>query len=293
MKTCFESMNGAVTAAFALALSLAGAGLLAAAPAEKPTEPRQVVQSLVASGGQPREATARAAAHRAYRQAMTQLGQAKSTAVATGAGQPWLQSIATNWAANPSRVEELVAEYGVWHDDGRGNPVVRRPPPVASRHLTPEYRLAWEFLLLAPPSDALQFMERGPTITKALAAIGNPESIPVLVEAYRVMTAPGVPQEPGGGALERQYQILGALAGFRSAPAVQAMLECAELSAVRQGANPPAVNGRPLTEWPARLIGGDAAHRETWRAAIRSLPRAGLTGTDQLRLGAIESALAP
>lgn len=209
---------------------------------------------------------------------------------AAGAGDPAdpagqaLVRVAREAAREPARLDELVAAYGRWQGDAAARPRVTRPPALETRHQTEAYRPAWEALLLAPPTPEIEFMQRRFTITRALAAIRNPESLPVLELAFAATCAAGVEAVEGSAALDRQFRILETLNQYASRDALQAMFRCLALAdGVRPAGPAPAFSGHTLRNWVGRFLTdrdnyGKAAE---WREVLRDFPPGNLPAADQ------------
>jgi hypothetical protein len=183
----------------------------------------------------------------------------------------------------PDLMDELIERYGRWQGEGVVQPQVTRPPELLAAHLTETYRTAWEALLLAPPSDEIEFMQRRFAITQALSKIGNPASIPVLELAFRSTIQEGVRAGEGSGALERQFRILESLNQFTSKEALQAMLRCVGRAEAKAEGRLPKYSGYDLREWVGRFLTDKDNYKtkEKWREVLRDFPKANFPVKDR------------
>lgn len=105
---------------------------------------------------------------------------------------------------------------------------VARPKAYRLRpeHATPEYRLAWEAILLAVPSEE-KWTIRENTFA-ALAQIKNPRALPLIVEDFRQQVA----RVPEYWHLSKQpaEETLGVISKFESREMLDAFLECFKLA---------------------------------------------------------------
>ena len=97
---------------------------------------------------------------------------------------------------------------------------------LRSEHGTPEYRLAWEAILLAVPSEEKMIIREN-TI-KALARIKNPRTLPLIVEDFRQQVA-SVPDRWHWG---KHYagKALDLISKFENREMLDAFLECFKLA---------------------------------------------------------------
>jgi hypothetical protein len=120
-----------------------------------------------------------------------------------------LIAIARDRMLRPDTYQELVSIYvDVPKDTGS---IAPGAPRLRSEHMTEDYRLAWEYFLLRPPAetDPDRFPER---VVAALAAIGNPVSLPAIEAAVAAATQADVPLEPRLAL--RQRGLVAALSAF-------------------------------------------------------------------------------
>ena len=96
---------------------------------------------------------------------------------------------------------------------GGGRYHVPQPPKVELTHLKPKYRLAWEWMLLAPKYCGLAMQEAS---GGALAAIGDPRSLEIFELAYRGSARGGPPIASG-------FRIVDALGKFKHESLPQAL----------------------------------------------------------------------
>lgn len=167
-----------------------------------------------------------------------------------------LEEIAVDQRDFPNRLAEIMKLYGVYHGDSRVH--AHHPSSLSEEHLKGEYRLTWEFLLLAPPTTEIHFMQRSKrVITKALARQKDPASIPVLVYAFETACQKREGLGVSGPALERQLDILIALTEFQSVESLKAVLSCLESHEELvggEGAPLPLVTGKTLVDWVVHFL---------------------------------------
>jgi hypothetical protein len=210
---------------------------------------RQLLTSLAASGGEVRDATAE-------EQTLLEV----------------LQSAGTR----PELLDELLAHYGHSQGpEGSVRPRVLRPLQLDPRHLAEAYRPAWEALLLAPPNEEIEFMQRRFTITKALAKIGNLRSVPVLELAFASTCAPPAFAGENRAALERQFRVLECLNRFATAESLHAMLRCLARAESTTTEPPPKVAGYDLRQWIVRFLTDQDNYNtgEKWRKVLETYPK--------------------
>lgn len=190
--------------------------------------------------------------------------------------------IAKDRADHPESYEELVEMYGKWHDhvDGRrvAEPRVRGPMPVRSVHMCEKYRLAWECLLLEPPSAAVGFMQfLDPVVTEALRRIASEGSVPVLVLRCRYRC---------GKVMRYQGPILETLSIVGSETALLGLLDCVPVPAKGEFLTEDEEVVRDLIcmflagtarEGEYRLRGHKWSLAANWRRVMAHFPREGLT----------------
>lgn len=209
---------------------------------------RQLLNSLAASGGEVRDVTTE-------EQTLLQV----------------LQSAGTR----AELLDELLAHYGRWQGPEGIRPRVLSPPLLDPRHLAEAYRPAWEALLLAPPNDEIEFMQGRFTITKALAEIGNSQSVPVLELAFASTCVPGVQAIEGRAALERQYRILESFNQFATAESLHAMLRCLARAESTATEPSPKFAGYDLRQWIVRFLTDQGNYNtgEKWRTVLETFPK--------------------
>jgi hypothetical protein len=122
-------------------------------------------------------------------------------------------AIALDQSAHPERYEELRRVYVDIRADSRR--VAPGSPNLLGKHLSKDYRLAWEYFLLRPPAGDYpdRFESR---IIGAVAAIGDSASLPAIDSAIDATVQPGILL--GSRLAIRQRGLLAALTAF---PTVQ------------------------------------------------------------------------
>ena len=178
--------------------------------------------------------------------------------------------------------DELVEYYG------RPSPQsekarVQTPPWLEAKHLTEDYRPAWEALLLAPPSGSVRFMQSRFTITAALAEIGSPESLPVLELAFAATCQEGKIAAEGSAEGQRQFRIMQALNTYTTAEALQVMLRCLARAEAASGGKLPKLYGHDLRERVVRFLKNEDKYKdgEKWREILKSFPKNGLNANQR------------
>jgi hypothetical protein len=149
-------------------------------------------------------------------------------------------------AKHPERYRELLKTYG---QSGGGGLRVPRPPALNDAHLKPEYRCAWESLLLAPGHRVKGMMESNvpSRIVEAIGRIHVDNSLPVLEKKWERTTAKNVPQN--SSAVHYQSEILRALDRYANEPALRSILKCLSLSEARTMGKAQATRqGKPLRQ---------------------------------------------
>jgi hypothetical protein len=180
-------------------------------------------------------------------------------------------AIAQNYHTDPNLINELITEYGYWKGDKRFQPVVLRPRALKDKHVTEKYRLAWETLLLAPTTHEIRFMER--RIFEALESIGSLESVPVIVESFRLTTLEDIPQ--GRKIVDRQTEIIMVLALWPEERTLTGLFTCLELVDKRNEGQIPTKthNGYTLRQKVFRYL-ADPDNRGITESEKRRLVRA-------------------
>jgi hypothetical protein len=149
--------------------------------------------------------------------------------------------------------------------------VTPRPPPLAPADAQGEFRLAWEYILLSPPSPQLD------RALDALAKINDPKSVLTLLHCFRTTTREGVRSKKVAGI---QGRLLKTLAAFRSKEGLGALLECIWLSKRQQDAE-----GQERAEFDAESevynmltgkYGTRFGQRDEWKKIIAEFPKASL-----------------
>ncbi len=97
--------------------------------------------------------------------------------------------------------------------------------PLFEEHKKPDYRPAYEILLMSPPSQHRDALKN--RVFEALLAIGDPSSIPVLLECYKKET--GLTDDIGS---KRAIAVrwIDVIRGIPSEDALDALLECNRLA---------------------------------------------------------------
>jgi len=143
-----------------------------------------------------------------------------------------LALIAVDRRRRPAIYSEIEEEY-LGKTGGRGQ--VARFPEL--RHITEKYRLACEYILLAPRwSRAPDAYE-----VRAGSALANPASIITFVQVYRYTTASGV--EFNHNRKDLQLTLLTLLSRFQNETGLSAIIECMAMSEKQQTALKTGVEG--------------------------------------------------
>jgi hypothetical protein len=194
-----------------------------------------------------------------------------------------LLRVARQAGKQPERLDELIRFYG------RPGPYsartrIQSPPRLERQHLTEDYRPAWEALLLASPSGAIDFMQGRFSITDALSKIGNPESLSVLGLAFSATCEAGVDATENSAAVQRQLRIMQALNRFATAESLQTTLRCLDRAEAASGGKMPKYSGDDLRGWVVRFLKDQDNYygpREKWRAVLSSFPKDGLPASQR------------
>lgn len=152
----------------------------------------------------------------------------------------------------------------------------RTSPPLRSIHLSETYRLAWEYLLLRPrPMNAASHYEV--RVTQALSKIGNTDSLVALTHSYRITTHKNVVLTRYVS--QRQRLLLSTLGQMPGQAALDAILQCLEMSATqKQHANIVDTQWDP-EEYAFRLLTDQVNYGlgEDWRRVVLQAPTEGLS----------------
>jgi len=221
--------------------------------------------------------------------------------------QKELVAIARSYAADQNLMDELVRFYGPPQSSSRFRRRVQLPPKVSSKHATEQYRLAWEALVLAPPTRKIRFLKQMHRDLEALQQIGRSVSAPVLVEAFRFTTARNVPQRKGYS-VNCQERILMTLAGgFYDETALEGILTCLALADKRcRGKDPKRegyyTNGRftlreltieylmlPNNSGKSELDRKGLEHAKKWQAVIANYSKPNLSERNRKFLRELKS----
>ena len=163
-------------------------------------------------------------------------------------------NIAINWDETERKRKELIEFYQF---PAAGNPDAelqeRRIPSLLPEHCTEEYRHAWESLLIGPISDLSYPMYSSlySSPLRALAIVGNEESIPLLILAFKLTCLTGsidIMEMP------RQYQLLWALSTFHNELALDAMFQCLDLKSKSGQDLDKVLSGKALSQWLVEFI---------------------------------------
>jgi hypothetical protein len=209
-----------------------------------------------------------------FRDLLSRLATAGPDVTGPNASEQMLLRVARQAGSRGEPIDELLREYAVPKEEPGFTPRVQRPVPLDAKHVTEKYRPAWEALLLAPPSDEIDFMQRRFTITDALAMIGDRQSLPVLEVAFSAASPEGVHVGEGSRALERQFRILETINRFATEEALQAMLRCLSRAEATAGGPLPRISGRDLREWTLWFLRdeGNYKNRDKWRRVLSEFP---------------------
>lgn len=172
------------------------------------------------------------------------------------------------------------------------------PFGLRPEHTKATFRLAWEALLLAPPTHEREFMDKH--IFKALQAIKDPRSVPLLREYFRQYVEVADPdywdQASSKMAVENVLQTLGAI---HAPETVDAFLKCLSLAEAQNRADrqPRDITRYSIRESILKQLGGDTfrGHRrfealmKDRLAAAQKDPA--LHGLDLAQRGLLEEAL--
>jgi len=132
--------------------------------------------------------------------------------------------IAWDRKKRPELYEEIRQTYVCFPLDRRYRNPWGHPPPLQEKHSVEEYRIVWEYFILAPRGGGETF---GGSIfaVQALPKIRNDASLVTLVYEFGLTC-----REGAGLAGTNQSGLLGAIAGFKNDKAVRALLKCAEIA---------------------------------------------------------------
>jgi hypothetical protein len=184
--------------------------------------------------------------------------------------------IASDRRSRPGLYEEIRHRYIEGVDAPQR--VAPAAPRLDPRHATEPYHLVWEYFLLEPPSQQQSF-KADQRISEALARINNPDSVPVILRAYRATTQP--PVRLSRFVANRQRLLLQTLGQIPAPSSLQAMLQALEWSQEqlargmepRPGAVAEQIRFEPQ-EYVLRLL-TDQENFGTgaeWRAVVSSVP---------------------
>lgn len=201
-----------------------------------------------------------------------------------------LLAIARDRAARPEAYATLLGEYGKEAFDERAIRNDGEAARLAPPYDTAEWRLAWEYMLLAPSSGPVSRSTRsnGTLPLRALEAIGNEASLPVIMHRFRIALASAQcnPNDP----IECQA-LMRVVAKFPSRRGVEAMLECVTLldayqETIGQHIRMRATKKQSYREYALGLLSkpkSTLAARRTpsWEKAVREFPTAELSKRDR------------
>jgi hypothetical protein len=205
-----------------------------------------------------------------------------------------LLAIAKDRAARPEAYAELCEEFSKKKAAvGFLGTTARLHPPYD----TEEWRLAWEYTLLAPSSGPVAVIagRRGALPLDALAKIGNEASLPVITHRFRVAVTSAQCFETDATECSAILRVLGK---FPSRRGVESMLECVNAVEAFQETIGRQVRARATKQQTYRDLALDlfsrpkvavAAKTVSWEAALREFPTADLSKKDR---DLIEAALA-
>jgi hypothetical protein len=188
-------------------------------------------------------------------------------------------------ADHPQRYRELVKTYGKSRSNFLRAPI---PPELKTEHLKPQYRPAWESLLLAPQNlrtGTVDYSLRRRSI-EALGAIRNNDSLPVLEQAWAATTQKNVQQGPS--VVHFQFDILKVLNKYPNEAGLRTILKCLSFSDRRSSgtAEERVLFGRlrlTLRGWAARILSypdTDASGKK-WLDVLRKFPKDKLSKKDK------------
>jgi len=205
-----------------------------------------------------------------------------------------LLAIAKDRSTRPEAYAELLEEFSKKKVPvGLLGATVRLRPPYD----TEEWRLAWEYTLLAPASGPVAVIagRRGALPLDALAKIGNEASLPVITHRFRVAVTSSQCFETDATECSAILRVLGK---FPSRRGVESMLECVNVVEAFQETIGRQVRARATKQQTYRDLALDlfskpkvavAAKTVSWEAALRDFPTADLSKKDR---DLIEAALA-
>jgi len=135
--------------------------------------------------------------------------------------------MARKHAKHGDRFADVVGRY--WHGVGvPPNPsVAPRAPQLLEKHVNENYRLAWEYMVVAPRPTP-QIYHGLPIAYEALTQIRNDKSIVVFVYAFSRLCREDIPQNEN--VAEHQMMIMSPLFEYHNEKSLEAILKCLSLS---------------------------------------------------------------
>lgn len=188
-----------------------------------------------------------------------------------------LLAIARDRRRHPKRYQELWQTYDLMAP-GVDNLHLRLPrsPPLAEKHATEEYRLAWEYRLL-DPKTAERGLDRPPTL-EALARLRKDASVLTLVYYFRCFCQDDDERKWNG---HRYTMASDALKEFRTSRALAGLLECVAWQKQQYARLGPSPERKYLPEEMIHKLASRSRlipdkELQEWRVVIVTFPQEGL-----------------
>lgn len=174
-----------------------------------------------------------------YEELMTSLGQQSAPAAEDTRTEAEVVRIAKDRAARPETYAEFEKVYVKTFNRLAHVPHARS---AKAEHLSEQYRYVWEYLYLRPgePDDAPGYAGQA---SEALATIGNPASVGLVMDRYRRLGK-------GDASIQGQIQegMIADLGRYFNETALEALLECASAPGAQGRSDVPASFRVDVTE---------------------------------------------
>lgn len=167
------------------------------------------------------------------------------------------------------KILEIKEYYRFPEKAGRDDPKRPRIPNLNPQHTVEAYRVAWEAMLLEPPTmeTSAFYNSARSTPMQALVKIGNEKSIPLFEIAF-ALTCDGEVYDQFYE--HRQFRLIEALSTFRTKNSLDVLISCMRIKKASPNGLKGEMKGAPFDQWVVYLLTQVASDRERvqWLAIV-------------------------
>ena len=188
-----------------------------------------------------------------------------------------LALIAWDRRQHPEIYQELEDRY-LHHVSGSPLSHVRNSPHVLPEHATEKYRLAWEYLMIAPSTGSAP--QSNIRIARAIEKINDEASFTTYRLAFAISSDPNLTDPEYSQSQQEDW--LDSLGSFQNIAGLRAILDCLDMAQNQRALQKQAAHQEDLWNLPqfvreeviARMY--HPAENARWKALIAALPQASL-----------------